>query len=747
MKKRFQLSTFFRYTLSYITLLAVILTGIFGYMYFYVNNEVRSRTVDSHVNRLNRIAMLHEDHLSSMMNTAVQMGLSPSIEPFQYSREPQKAYDLLRQIAPYTVTNSFCDKMYLCFAEDDHIYASSASMTLDMFLNMVHYENVTSDQLLHLIRSPGPLTVLPAQMMESSMMDGDRASVVTFLMPLGTSINNSTGTVIFILKESVYWSMFSDAIESNNNTYIFHHGQLLASAQDYDVPLEDVYAQLRNAQQDNLNLTFSSGGESYKLLSVSRRAWGMQYVTVLRTSDLTSSMGDSIPGLLIVLLTLTAGGVLVALLLARRNVKPIREISNLLPHSPDGDELASIQTGIRELSARNSDLTFRLERSLPLQRHDFILRFMKGRYLSREEACRAASAVGMNIDMPCYAVILSGVQDYHEQPLDLRRAPFDSLPSITGCGVELVALKAHMYVVFSETPEAIRQMAEMLRQAVLERSGHAMVALSGIHTNFAHAPNAYLEAASAYDNRFLMDENALLDYSSISTSIEEIMPLARKITEGINHALLLKDRALLSDKIAELLHFLKHTSMSPYAFRLIYNDVIGKLLREHTGALAETELYDIFSLSNCQSADDLDAMLRKLCTSLLTSEEVSPCPNPTEEEGSIAQVVQYMRDHYTDPELSISAIAEAFDMPTARLSLAFKELVRMSPLEYLTLLRVERSKELLSETEKSIKEIASKVGYYDASSFIRRFKQIVGVTPLQYRRSKEDNSHGTHPEG
>ncbi|MGN0754402.1 MAG: helix-turn-helix domain-containing protein, partial [Aristaeellaceae bacterium] len=192
---------------------------------------------------------------------------------------------------------------------------------------------------------------------------------------------------------------------------------------------------------------------------------------------------------------------------------------------------------------------------------------------------------------------------------------------------------------------------------------------------------------------------------------------------------------------------LKHTSMSPYAFRLIYNDVIDTLLREHTGAITKTELYDIFSLSNCQSADDLDDMLRRLCDSILTAEDAHACCSEGDEDSSMAELVHYMQDHYPDPELSISAIAEAFDMPTARLSLTFKELMRMSPLEYLTMLRVKRSKELLVSTDLSIKEIATQVGYYDASSFIRRFKQITGVTPLQYRRSKEENSHGTHAEG
>ncbi len=166
--------------------------------------------------------------------------------------------------------------------------------------------------------------------------------------------------------------------------------------------------------------------------------------------------------------------------------------------------------------------------------------------------------------------------------------------------------------------------------------------------------------------------------------------------------------------------------MTPFAFRLIYNDVIHTLLREHAANVADSsdmkDMYDIFSLSGCQSVDDLDELLRRLCDAILQAEK----PVPTEETGGIEEVARY-REHYADPELSISAIAEAFGVSTARLSLSFKERNRVSPNEYLAILRVERSKQLLTETELSIKEIAVNVGYYDASSFI---------SPLQadYRR-------------
>jgi AraC-like DNA-binding protein len=76
----------------------------------------------------------------------------------------------------------------------------------------------------------------------------------------------------------------------------------------------------------------------------------------------------------------------------------------------------------------------------------------------------------------------------------------------------------------------------------------------------------------------------------------------------------------------------------------------------------------------------------------------------------------------------------------------------MSPLEYLTLLRVEHAKELLASTDLTIRDVSARSGYYDPGSFIRRFKQVTGETPLQYRhgrgnrREETDRPDETAPE-
>lgn len=701
-----RLSTFARYVVSYMLVLLLALSALFLYMYVYMNREVRAQVISNGINRLSRIAYQHEGYLDNMLNTAEQIGLSPYLQPFSYRDEPWRAYELMQQLIPYTVSNDFSDQMYLCFASDDYLYSSSSMMTLDMFSSLMHYEHVSGAELMRLIRQPGGLCVLPAQKVASSLLGSDQYDMTTFIIPLGMSQKSERGSMLFLLRQNTYQQLFSDAIAMNANTCILHDGAVLASSGELPLSAEELTSLLAG-NEATMQREFVSGG------------------------------------VLMMIAALAVAGSVLSYLLARRNIRPIREISSLLPQDESrGDEWSSIQTGIQELSRRNSDLTRRLESSLPMQRHDFVLRFMKGRFDSRELAVAAATSVRLDIDKPYYGMVLCPEQEQNDQPFTMQEEPLNRVTGVTVCSVEMAAMNNFLYVVFADTEQSLHDVANALHQICIERYGHACVAMSNAHQNFTHAPACYLEAATAYDNRFVMDDSRVLEYSFVSVNLRDILPQARKITDGINQALVLNNRALLSGKLDELLAFLKHSSMTPFAFRLIYNDVIHTLLREHAANVADSsdmkDMYDIFSLSGCQSVDDLDELLRRLCDAILQAEK----PVPTEETGGIEEVTAYIREHYADPELSISAIAEAFGVSTARLSLSFKERNRVSPNEYLAILRVERSKQLLTETELSIKEIAVNVGYYDASSFIRRFKQITGVTPLQYRRSKEDTNHG-----
>lgn len=69
-----------------------------------------------------------------------------------------------------------------------------------------------------------------------------------------------------------------------------------------------------------------------------------------------------------------------------------------------------------------------------------------------------------------------------------------------------------------------------------------------------------------------------------------------------------------------------------------------------------------------------------------------------------------------------------------KLHAGFKKVFGKSPAKLITDARMERTKTLLKETDKSVKDIAYEVGFCNASALIRAFKRHEGITPLQYRK-------------
>ncbi len=53
--------------------------------------------------------------------------------------------------------------------------------------------------------------------------------------------------------------------------------------------------------------------------------------------------------------------------------------------------------------------------------------------------------------------------------------------------------------------------------------------------------------------------------------------------------------------------------------------------------------------------------------------------------------------------------------------------------QYITLFRMDKAKELLSDPKNKIADISAKVGYSDGNYFGKSFKKAVGMTPGEYR--------------
>lgn len=106
----------------------------------------------------------------------------------------------------------------------------------------------------------------------------------------------------------------------------------------------------------------------------------------------------------------------------------------------------------------------------------------------------------------------------------------------------------------------------------------------------------------------------------------------------------------------------------------------------------------------------------------------------------IQKVIDYINFHYADP-ITVLEMAKLVALERSYFYRLFKNEVGISPKEYLTNLRLDKARYLLTETDYPIGKIAECVGFQSFSSFSRLFTAQYQQSPSQYRQTflAEDN--------
>jgi len=112
--------------------------------------------------------------------------------------------------------------------------------------------------------------------------------------------------------------------------------------------------------------------------------------------------------------------------------------------------------------------------------------------------------------------------------------------------------------------------------------------------------------------------------------------------------------------------------------------------------------------------------------------EKNKTANP--EDRRVLRALRYMIGHLSRT-VTLAELAETAGCGTRRLSQLFRERFERSPLQVLIGIRMRQAKKDLKSTSANLQQIAEQVGYANAYSFSRQFKQSFGLSPEQYRRS------------
>jgi CheY-like chemotaxis protein len=100
----------------------------------------------------------------------------------------------------------------------------------------------------------------------------------------------------------------------------------------------------------------------------------------------------------------------------------------------------------------------------------------------------------------------------------------------------------------------------------------------------------------------------------------------------------------------------------------------------------------------------------------------------------VRKAMAFLHQHYTDP-IARPDIARHVGLDEDYLTTCFRQELGVTPVAYLNRYRVNQARGLLTETDKSITEIAIEVGFSDSGYFSRVFRREAGCSPEAYRRA------------
>ena len=101
--------------------------------------------------------------------------------------------------------------------------------------------------------------------------------------------------------------------------------------------------------------------------------------------------------------------------------------------------------------------------------------------------------------------------------------------------------------------------------------------------------------------------------------------------------------------------------------------------------------------------------------------------------SSIKQMLDYIADNYGE-KISLSDIAKSGNVCNNSCIKIFQKFTSETPMDYLNRYRIEKARNLLVTTNKTVSEIAFDCGFSGSSYFSKIFKGYTGITPREYKK-------------
>lgn len=246
--------------------------------------------------------------------------------------------------------------------------------------------------------------------------------------------------------------------------------------------------------------------------------------------------------------------------------------------------------------------------------------------------------------------------------------------------------------------------------------------------------NSFIEAVTAVQYKAIKGSNQTIKFQE--TEAKSLNSDWYPIKEIERFELLLRKReteAAMGEG-DKLIRGIREKSGNLYMAKHISLEIVNRVIRtmdDLLGTAANRLAYpDAMTFARCERLDELEQVVRETC--------IGACRELTarqaEDESPIEALKHYVEQQAFQFTFSVQSMADHFGFSKVHISRVFKDCTGKTIMEAVYELRLQESQRLLKETGMALQDIVKQIGYSDVSSFIRKFKQEIGMTPGEYRK-------------
>ncbi len=706
------------YLLTHLGLFLIPFLGFGSFFYFSSINSTKTNTESVSIRDIEVIKSDFDEKIISLYNTALNIAADPDFTPNGLRRDNAECISKLKL---YRSRNIYLtDDIAFFYRNTDTAYTSKGICTMRNMLASFNIDIPMEELDAYFDKHTTPFIL--------NTTGAENSEKCIYAVPL-TKYNR--GVLLFSLNTNTltescqYLNYGFNEMEFLQVVILDSKNKAVTNKyKNFDLS-DSILTAIKSNEDKNMFKAKSKIGKLV-IFNTNSKDTGYRYVLSYRAAEYYRNIRKLQIFTLIFLLIGLVFGLYIALCMVRINYKPMRE---LISHASDSDdaqlpenEFEYVKNALINLQNNNNELSQRLGEHEELYREQSIIAVINGRYdeetinnLQQHFVYENFMAAVMPVERNIYKEL--------ENILYTLSLPDTIIQTIEG------HLSSKIIIVVNYSSEAAKNEFKKYIKTVYDSAKDNMppIGIGKSYKQLSDIGLSYNEACTALEYHNMQHPYVLFENIETNKSKENWIEIDKsKLTQSVKNG----QTQIALSILDSILDIFKHTNTSFLYVRLMISDIINSIIKtanELNISIQQNKLYPLMSLERIEPMEKiLSEVLKDLC------DEVQALKK-RENTNLATEITEFISEHYTENDFCMNTVCEKFNISRIAVGNIIKNHTGSTFIDYVTNLRIERVKYLLTNTDDTVKSIVGQVGYYDVANFIRKFKNIEKMTPNQYR--------------